>query len=125
MKGVFWAKLTDPRQLLDRVDPRFERIFADHVTLQPKVELTAAMQRLLGRKTRAHVRADAWNDHVQALEVVLEPEIAALCVNEHPHITVSSDGTPPKRANDMLAGEHDSRPCDFWVDLELQFKAFR
>lgn len=125
MKGNFWAKLVDRRQLLDRIDPRYWQLFADHVTLRPKVELTPELKRLVGRKTRARVRAVAWDEHVQAAEVELEPAIAALCVNDHPHVTISSDGTPPRHSNAMLASRHQAAPCDFWIDLELQFEPFR
>ncbi|HEY9855349.1 MAG TPA: hypothetical protein V6D05_06390 [Stenomitos sp.] len=125
MRGIFWAKLVDRQQLLSRIDPCYRRVFADHVTLQAKTDLTPELRRLLGRQTRAHVRGVAWDEQIQAVEVDLPPELVAWCQNDHPHITVSSDGTPPVRSNDMLEHAHQEIPCDFWIDLELQFKPFR
>lgn len=51
----------------------------------------------------------AFDDRAAALVVEKTDEIASICTNEHPHITVGfADGVSASYANDMMAGKHST-----------------
>lgn len=95
-----------------------------HVTLQFRVDLNPAMEELLGREVEVVATGDCSNDRVQALRVNLPEEVAQLCSNEHPHMTISTaDGVKPVESNNMLSGDHTC--TDVSIPLTLRFEFFQ
>jgi hypothetical protein len=117
-RGVLWATLTNPQALLEAVSPRFAEVEAHHLTLRFGVDLEP-YRHVIGKQFEGRVICEAWDDAIQAVQVELPADIAELCENEHPHVTVSHrEGIPAKRSNPLLANPPHSRP----VALTLGFK---
>ena len=118
-KGILWALVLDRKALDQAVPARFGRHEAHHLTLRFGVDL-APYAALLGRRFQAAATAEAWDDEVQAIRVALPAELAALCDNAHPHVTISRrPDTPAKRANQMLEAPPNERPLSFELALEI------
>lgn len=118
-KGILWALVRNREALDETVPPRFARHEAHHLTLRFGVDLTP-YRALLGRRFQATVTAEAWNEEIQAVRVALPPELAALCENTHPHVTISRQpDTPAKRANALLEAPPNERQLSLELALEI------
>lgn len=119
IKGILWAVVRNREALDAAVPPRFARHEAHHLTLAFGVDL-APYRAAIGRRFQATATAEAWDDEVQAVRVALPPELAALCQNAHPHVTISRrPDTPAKRANAMLEAPPNERPLSLGLELEI------
>lgn len=85
--------------------------YAHHLTLrfkpsQDDIDLLSAS---FGGVVELHTIGFAADSQAQALAVSLDPALREHCANEHPHITVATDGlTPPRYSNELLA-KHEAR----------------
>lgn len=122
-RGILWLSLTEQQSPVGLVHDNPARHF--HVTLQFGVEHTPEMEELLGKEVEAFAVADCFNERVQALRVSLPDDVASLCSNEHPHMTISSaDGVKPVESNTMLAGDHNSSEVSIPLTLRYEFFHF-
>ena len=123
IRGIFWLSLPQQGSPVGLIHSNPARHF--HVTLQFGVDLTPAIQDMLGEEVEVVAVADCSNDRVQALRVILPDEVAQLCSNEHPHMTISTvDGAKPVESNDMLAGEHSCTEVNIPLTLRFEFFQF-
>lgn len=120
-RGILWLSLPEQQSPVGIVHENPARHF--HVTLQFGAEFTPQVEDLLGKEVQAVAVADCSNERVQALRVSLPEEVAGLCANEHPHMTIShAEGVKPVESNTMLAGDHDS--VEVSTPLTLRFEFF-
>jgi hypothetical protein len=118
MQGIVWAVIQDPAAL-KLVIPRYEVVQCHHITLQYGVSLDR-WWRWVGLEFTAIGLAECWNDRIQAVRVQLPAPI--LCVNQHPHITVSHQvGVAAKEANQMLADQYESVALNLIVPVWIEF----
>ena len=104
-RGILW--ITVHPNLKFR--PFYNTVAHNHVTLKFNVD-SEDYKDVIGREVDVYVSDRCWNDNVEALRVILDPEMTQLCNNEHPHITLSvAPNVAPVESNDMLAAEHNSR----------------
>jgi hypothetical protein len=80
------------------VGPTLSKTFSDHLTLQFKPSPDEVTGLPLGKKVHLQVIGYAADDHAQV--VVVRSPIPS--DNRVPHITVATDGTPPRYSNDLL-----------------------
>jgi hypothetical protein len=122
-RGIFWLSLPRQTSPVGLIHPNAARHF--HVTLRFGVDLTPDIEEMLGKEVEVMVTADCSNDRVQALKVSLPGEVAQLCSNEHPHMTISTeDGVKPVESNNMLAGEHSCTEVNTPLTLRFEFFHF-
>lgn len=106
MTGILWAVLLESLP----VQPLFPNSQAYHVTLAYGVE-REAYEHVIGLPVTVGVLDICHQYDIQAVRVVLPNWVP--CQNPAPHITVSwVDWAVPLQANNMLAGEHISIPCE-------------
>lgn len=106
VRSLFSLVLTDNDRLnlLRLAGPRYEEMFAHHITLSYGVELSADQERLVGAARTITVTGVVWNDRIQAATVELD---GLECQNVQPHITISAQpGVKPVESNAMLANPH-------------------
>jgi hypothetical protein len=66
------------------------------------------------------------NERIQALKLELPPEMAALCDNVVPHITLSHlPEVKPVESNNMIQSEHIVNPISCEIDLIIETLEFR
>ena len=124
MKGILMAK-APKAVLLDEVAPRYAEVDADHVTLRFKVA-EREVSHWVGRAFKARVTGEAWNDEIQAVRVELPYDLAQLCENDHPHITISRrPGVGAKHSNAMLEAPAHEAPLEFELDFRVVFERFK
>lgn len=125
-KGILWAVAPQEAILAIHAPLFTERVFAHHVTLAFGVTEEEVAEHI-GKRFTGAVTAMAWNNDIQALRVELPADIAPLCGNNDPHITVSSNGVPPVKSNDMLAGEHGFilYPNPKQLDMVIEWSPFK
>lgn len=117
MRGILWLSL--PSQF-PPVPALYNLASHYHVTLQFGVD-RSPFAHLLGQMVYVHTVANCYNDRVQALLIILPPEVRQLCKNKFPHMTVSTaEGVRPVESNSMLA-QPDSNRVPFVKTLNLQF----
>jgi hypothetical protein len=108
MKGILWLSTVDQSSPVTPKFPNLARHF--HVTLQFGIDWEALfpeVKALIGNQYTVSIMANCHNDRIQALSVTLPEEVAHLCNNLNPHITVSmANGVKPVESNQMLASEH-------------------
>lgn len=108
MTGILWAVLQDSPIA---VPARYCCGVPHHITLQYGVERDNWNQ-LIGLPMIAGVIGEAWNDRIQAIEVILPTW--ATCQTPHPHISISwVQDAAPIEANVMLANDHQSALLEF------------
>ena len=107
-KGILWIDLEDSSPISA---PMFSEKVHAHVTLRFGVD-ERDYREFLGRRVDVSLNYDCWDARIQACQVeILDPEVAVLCENLFPHITVShSLLARPKDSNEMLEGEHQWDP---------------
>jgi hypothetical protein len=107
MTGILWATIQQPIAIPRRYccgEPH-------HITLAYGVD-RFKYEELIGLPMTVGVTGEAWNDRIQAIEVVLPSWVP--CQNPHPHISVSwVQDAQPVESNMMLAGEHESAQIEF------------
>lgn len=122
MHGILWGIVEDKAGLLAKIPNRFKKIFPPHLTLRFNAALTKEQQLFLETSFQVRIIADAWNGEIQAAKAeILDPQVAALCENKQPHITISSNGASPVKSNAMFAGSHDEQPIDFTIELVIKY----
>jgi len=75
-----------------------EKLFAHHMTVTFRPTLEEFEKLPINQGVFLKVIGYAQDEHVQAVAVMGFPSSNAI-----PHITVATDGTPPKASNDLLA----------------------
>jgi hypothetical protein len=80
----------------------------------------------IGRKVLVTLEYDCWDGFIQACRVVIQdPEIAAICKNDDPHITVSMrNGIRPVQSNEMLRREHHWDPICTTISTTVEWSSF-
>lgn len=121
-KGILWAVVLNPDELLSAVPPRFERIDAHHVTLRFGIEL-GPYEPLAGQTFRARVWSEAWDDEIQAVEVELPEALSRLSDSAHPHVTISREPeVPAKRSGRLLERPAHTRQVALTLELRVEPK---
>jgi hypothetical protein len=124
MKGMLWAVVAR-EQVLALVPARYEEVYADHVTLQFRVERKAFKQ-WLGKTFTAPITAEAWDDDIQALRVALPEDVRALCEKAHPHVTVSARKfVSPKQSNVLLEKPANERALEAELVFTIEWRPFQ
>ena len=109
---IITAELTDDaiRILRLAVSPKYPVVYMHHCTLayKPHDDIVNAIEMTAKENDFVVVRCntDYWKDGVQAVHIdVFTTDMSkkVFCVNKYPHITISTDGKPPKASNDLLA----------------------
>ncbi len=124
-RGILWLAFPDPQE-----EPRVNRRFSVpaehlHVTLQFNVT-ESQFAEFIGRTVDVKLLRNCFNLDIQAVTVQIEdPEIAALCRNEIPHMTVSmEEGIRPVASNEMLRGSYEYRTLDSGYEAVVEFHPF-
>jgi hypothetical protein len=122
-KGILWLGLVNQ---VSPVTPNYDPVKHFHVTLQYNVE-SSQFKNLIGKRYTIRVLEDCWNHEIQALRVELPSEIADLCNNANPHMTISHrPGIAPKMSNDMLQSDNViSTPEDMNLQVQMSFHYFK
>lgn len=99
------AMLIDPADLLrwwsTHVGPVLPQVYAHHMTIKFRPTDSDLDMLNIGALVGLHIVGFADDGHVQA--IVVEP-IGVESTNPVPHVTVATDGTPPVKSNELLAG---------------------
>lgn len=107
MTGILWAVLQEPPS----VRTRYCCGKPHHITLQYGAE-RESWEHLIGLPMTAIAAQEAWNDRIQAIQVVLPTWVS--CQNVNPHISVSwVRDAAPVESNAMLANDYQSASVDF------------
>jgi hypothetical protein len=100
------------RQLREAAPPQYKTVFIHHVTLafNPDMATYLKVREFApnGEAVKIQCKENIWNDGVQAVTVeVFSPkgDNKVFVANKHPHVTISTDGKPPKESNTMLDGQ--------------------
>jgi hypothetical protein len=103
-KGILWVSLNEQSP---PVPPRFSELPKHfHVTLAFNC-LEESYKDLIGKGVEIAVNSDCYDQNIQALSVSLPSEVAALCENPNPHVTISMcEGVRPVESNRMLSSDH-------------------
>jgi len=100
--GLFIPE-TDKETLLTQVPPKFEKIFAHHLTLMFRPD--DGIQSIeLGRVTKLKLIGQVIDEEIgiQACLVETDPEVSTS--NKNPHITISArEGVAPVKSNDAIS----------------------
>ena len=110
--GIVWAVIETRFHAKCRLEGEVAE-FCHHTTLQYGVEKTD-FAAYIGRSFKAKVLAECWDETIgaQALKVELQPEIAAICKNKWPHVTIfTRQGVEALMSNTMLDGPHHEAPA--------------
>jgi len=67
-------------------------------------------------KCKSAISSDDWGVQAVTVSLFLENGDEVYSTNAHPHITISTDGAPPKKSNDMLAQFAIGNSGDFKVE---------
>jgi hypothetical protein len=81
------------------VGPTLSKTYSDHMTLQFKPTSNEMAELPLGKKVHLQIIGYAEDEHAQVVVV----RIPIPSANKVSHITVATDGAPPKYSNDLLA----------------------
>ena len=105
IKGILWLVPTTGQETLPA--GRYSPAAHFHVTLQFSVAESDWVQ-YIGKVADVVLESVAWNGDIEAIKVsILDTEIAAICSNPIPHLTLSHrEGIKPFLSNKMLEGDH-------------------
>lgn len=105
-KGILWLVPCTSRETLPA--GRYNPASHLHVTLQFGVHEVDWVS-YIGNLADVILETICWDDNIEAIRVSLPADIAAICGNAIPHLTLSHrEGIKPFLSNAMLAGEHKS-----------------
>ena len=107
MTGILWAVLQSPLA----VSALYCCGKPHHITLKYGVK-RKLVEELIDLPLTVGVKGMAWNNRIQAVEVVLPTWVS--CQTPHPHISVSwVKDAHPVEANTMLAADHNFKELEF------------
>lgn len=129
INGILWVKLTKEARnaLLELCQPKYEKTFADHVTLLYNISFDSIPDELFGSKVGIKLKQEKWDSQIQAVGVELPQNIAHMVKNAH--ITISSkQGVPPVRSGQLFGSEMvEARSLTGDIEIEgfIEFFEFK
>lgn len=128
-RGIFWLSLVeqDYEYFQNDIPVLFEQPAQHfHITLQYNVPLTEEIAQFLWREPVAvTVRANCFNDRIQAVRVELPESFRNLCQNANPHMTISMvKGVRPVQSNNMLDSSHVKEELEVTLLFRAEFSHF-
>lgn len=120
-----YAELTPSsvEKLKNVCHPKFINEYCHHSTIayKPTEEQFKDIETFYFKGKIISIVADfrAFNETCDALFVSfkdIDSGLPLLCLNKFPHITISTNGVPPKNSNDILNGKNEKQ----YVVLELE-----
>ena len=112
------------RLLKEAAPPKFQKVFIHHVTLayNPSPDTYTKIREVapVGSQVVIKCIQNIWDDGVQAVsvEVFTETGVKVFSTNKNTHITISTNGKPPKYSNDLL-DHQEIIPKDQKEDLKF------
>jgi hypothetical protein len=122
-RGVLWLSLPEQKSPVHPIFSQAAEHF--HVTLRFGVFENEIPDGILGRTFTARATENCFNDRVHALRIELPSEIRGVCLNKHPHMTISMlPGVRPVESNVMLQSPLSLEKVNFNLSLICEFVPF-
>jgi hypothetical protein len=119
--GILWL---ESNNFEPPVELKYNKAKHYHVTLQYNV-FYEDVKHYVNREVQCLAIENCWNDDIQALKVILRSDIASLCNNKVPHMTLSHrEGISPVKSNDMLVNLHNKETLFDVMNLSIKFHKF-
>lgn len=116
-KGILWGVIQSPISTRSR----YSCGKPHHITLQYGVS-REDWQHLEGVEFDAISLLEGWDGQIQAIRTHLPEEIAGICQNKYPHISVSwQKGISPVRSNLMFASSYRYELMNEVIKLKIEF----
>ena len=122
-RGILWLSKPDQNSPVCSIFSQAAEHF--HVTLQFGVFENEIPDGILGRTFTVRATENCFGDRIHALRVELPSEIRGVCLNKHPHMTISMlPGVRPVESNVMLQSPLCLENVNFSLSLVCEFVPF-
>jgi hypothetical protein len=122
-RGILWLSLPEQKS---PVCPIFDQAAEHfHVTLRFGVFENEIPDGILGRTFTVRATENCFGDRIHALRVELPNGVRGVCLNKHPHMTISMlPGVRPVESNVMLQSPLSIQRENFSFPLVCEFVPF-
>jgi hypothetical protein len=122
-RGILWLSLPEQKSPVHPIFSQAAEHF--HVTLQFGVVENEIPDGILGRTFTVRATENCFGDRIHALRVELPNGIRGVCLNKHPHMTISMlSGVRPVESNVMLQSPLSLEKVNFNLSLICEFVPF-